>query len=340
MSQYNYTKKPNWSADARHPSKITEAGCVLSNSATTCTRVGGSFIDDGVTAGMSVKGAGIVDGTTVSSVNSATSLTLSQNTTASAAGTVELLFAPATLPLTYPSPMGWIQPGAGPAGVVVASASTNNSTVTVNATAHGLVNGQSVLITGITGATIVDGYNGYVPAITVVTADQFTFPRVAVLGAATVNAALSKVWKNFEVAVAIGGLQAAFVDFAVIPTFTAAVTLNGSGAGVQNYETGDVFTVTLTSSEAVEITNGIPSIVINITSGNKAAVYNELTSTSTNFDFDYTLVAGDIAVATGVTVATSMTANGAKFFDLSGSKEAVFTPGSFSAPSVTTVTFN
>ena len=394
MSQNSYTKKPTFIADAQHSFKVTEAGCVLSNSATTCTKATGTFKSDGLTTGMVVTGPGIVAGTTIT-VNSETSLTLSQNTTSSAAGTVELLFAPASDKITYPSPMGWIQPGANGAAIIQ-TASTDNTTVTVNAIGHRLVDGQSCLITGLTGASIVDGYNGYVPAITYVSADQFTFPRTAVLGAASTNVIAdgsliigqkytiavagnttwtsygadastvgtsfiatsvggagtgkavkyygngqAKVWKHYEVLIAIGGLQAAYVDFATIPTFTAAVTLAGTGSGgTYHYKTGDVFTVVLTAAEAIKISGGIPTIALNITSGNKAVVYNELTSTGTSLHFDYTLVAGDIATATNVTVATSMVANGAKYFDISGTHEVAFTPGTFVAPVITTVAFN
>jgi hypothetical protein len=344
VSQFSYTKKPNFLADAKRPFKLTEASCILSNSATTCTRAAGSFITDGVVAGQTITGAGIVAGTTVSSVNSATSITLSQNTTSSAAGTVELLFAPASLPITYAAPEGWIQPGVGGNnGVAIQSASWTGSVLTYNATAHGLVTGQDALITGVIGGTIAEGYNGHKAAVTVVTADQFTVAQTANPGTATVVATLSKVWSIYEVLVAMGGLDTTYADFLTIPTFTAAVTLAGTGVGgTFHYVTGNVFTVILTASEpiAVNVGAGLPTLQLNITSGAKQAVYNPALSGASTMAFSYTLVAGDIATATNVTTGTTIAANGGVFNDIAGNHVAGFTPGSFTAAAITTVAFN
>jgi hypothetical protein len=77
--------------------------CTLSNSATTCTAIasvtpvqfggGGAGKTGNITYGAAgigapITGAGIVNGTYVSAIVSATAITLSQNTTASAAGTL------------------------------------------------------------------------------------------------------------------------------------------------------------------------------------------------------------------------------------------------------------
>ena len=69
---------------------IVVASCTTTTAATTCTRATGSFITDGVVAGMLMTGTGIAAYTYVQSVNSATSITTSQNVTTG--GTINIGF--------------------------------------------------------------------------------------------------------------------------------------------------------------------------------------------------------------------------------------------------------
>jgi hypothetical protein len=154
---------------------------------------------------------------------------------------------------------------------------------------------------------------------------------------------LSKVWSIYEVIVAIGGLDTVFADFLTIPTFTSGIVLAGTGVGgTFHYITGDIFKVTLTASEpiAYNVAGGLPYITVTINGTARRAYLDMAETTSTNLDFDYILVAGDVATAGQVTVGTAITLNGAVVNDIAGNHVAGFTPGTFVAPVVTTVTAN
>ena len=66
----------------------------LSNTATTCTAITNPPGTLGLFVGQTVSGTGITPGTTIAAIVSATAITLSLNTTSSAAGAQTLTFAP------------------------------------------------------------------------------------------------------------------------------------------------------------------------------------------------------------------------------------------------------
>lgn len=184
--------------------------------------------------------------------------------------------------ISFASSMGWIQGAVGTNHGPTTSLTWGTGTVTVVSTAHGLVTGQKALIVGVTPVE----YNGYVE-VTVTDADTFTYALTSNPGAVTVQ---GKVYKAVEVIVAIRDLAATYADAAVVPTFTAAITYSGT----LNTVTGDVITVTLTASEAVEVT-GTPVITLTIAGVSRNLTYDAATSTGTSLKFKYTVVAGDAA---------------------------------------------
>jgi len=235
--------------------------------------------------------------------------------------------------LTYPSPMGWIQPAPWGGGLTIQSASTSGTVITVNCTGHGLVNGQSALITGTVGSLITDGYNGYVPAITYVTANQFTFPRVSTPGTATTTN--GKTWTAIEVMAAISSLDTVYADAIVLPTYgTGVVTYpDGSAAMV----TTNRMRITLTASEPVEV-QGSPQIAVTIASNTRQAVFKPATSTSTALIFEYVVVAGDVATAGNISVAAAT--NGGYISDILPANKRARSTVTFTAPNTSTTTAN
>ena len=224
----------------------------------------------------------------------------------------------------YPAPMGWVAPAAGKAGKATTSLTWATGVVTVVATGHGLVSGQGTLITGVTAA----GYNGYQIA-TVTDANTFTYPLTADPGAASVQGI---VYKNVEVVVAISNLKVVNADAAVGPTYTAAVSYSGIAAMV----TGNVITVTLTASEAVEVMGA--KIALTVGANTRQMTFDDLTSTGTSLKFKYTIVASDLAIAGGVVVAgTTSTGQVADVLSTNKKTKSLVT---FTPPVTSTATAN
>jgi len=136
-----------------------------------------------------------------------------------------------------------------------------------------------------------------------------------------------------EVLVAISSLSVKNTDVTTVPTFTAIATYSGTSAMI----TGDVLTVTLTSSEPVKV-NGTPEIGLTIGVNTRALVFNPALSTNTSLVFDYTIVAGDTAVATGVSVAALTT--GGSVYDIIDGGALIAASVTYVAPNVSTVTVN
>lgn len=193
----------------------------------------------------------------------------------------------------FASRHGWIAPIAGMGHIVPSSMSGNGATITVNATGHKLVAGGEVLITGVATTT---AYNGLWTVASTPTPNQFTITST-VTGTADVTVA--KMYKNYEVMVALGQLEAVRADIAVVPTYTAAATYSGTSHVV----TGDIITITLTASEPVEMANA-PKVALNFNLTQRLATA-DASSTATSLVFKYTVVAGDIATAGQMSVGTS-----------------------------------
>ena len=138
---------------------------------------------------------------------------------------------------------------------------------------------------------------------------------------------------NPEVLVAIRSLASRNTDALVVPTFTAAVTYSALAAMV----TGDILTVTLTSTEGVSV-DGLPLIAIDVNGTSRYAEYSQVESTATSLVFNYTVVAADVALATQVVVGTAAT--GGTVSDIlpaGGTKPVAVT---FVAPDATTISIN
>ncbi len=127
------------------------------------------------------------------------------------------------------------------------------------------------------------------------------------------------------------------------PTLTA-ITVNAVPALVSvarvthanGYVTGNTVSFTATFSRAVDVT-GTPTIVLGITSGNKAVSYASGTGT-TALTFSYVLLSGDVALATGVTLPSPISLSGGTILDHVTGNAA--TPLTFTPPTLTAITFN
>lgn len=148
-----------------------------------------------------------------------------------------------------------------------------------------------------------------------------------------------------EILAAINSLQATNSALLVIPTFTAAFTFSN----LAHMVTGDVATITLTSTDAVywNTSGGVPSVTLNVNATPRQMTFKPALSTTTSLVFNYTIVAGDVATAGQVTTGTSITLNGGQFLDSApdsgneaGTHNAPFTPGTFVAPTTSGVSVN
>lgn len=99
-----------------------------------------------------------------------------------------------------------------------------------------------------------------------------------------------------EVLVCIKGLTTK--NAVAYPTFVM------SQPATVHYTTGQVLTLTVTASKAVQST-GATTINLDINGTNRSAVFNPVTSTDTVLKFDYTFVAGDVAVSS-IVIAAAM----------------------------------
>ncbi len=236
----------------------------------------------------------------------------------------------------YTSPMGFIAPMPGMGSIPVTSMTWSGGVVSANIVGHNLVTGSSVLITGVTPA----GYNGYYASVTVVDANNITFPLTVNPGTVTVEGVLNK---GYEVVIPIGGLDVVNADLNVAPTFTAVATYSN----LAHMVTGDIYTVTLTASEPIDVQNisatTTPFTTVVIGVNTRDVLFNAAASTSTSLVFHYTIVAGDTAALGAVTGGTTITPNGAIFLDVAGSNgthSAPFTPAAFTAPVTSSLQVN
>lgn len=227
----------------------------------------------------------------------------------------------------FATPMGWVAPIAGMGFSATSSLTAVGTTATaVTATPHGLVTGSYALIVGAT----PEAYNGY-RQVTVT--DDTTFTYTIDTSGPVVATVQGKVYKAVEVVVAIGDLGIVSADALTVPTYTAAISYSALAAMV----TGDVFTVTLTASEPVEV-QGAPKISVTINGTVRQATYDQATSTDTSLKFKYTLVAGDVATAGQIVVAAETT--GGQIADVLPSNKRQPVTVAFTAPDASAVSAN
>lgn len=343
MSQYSYTKKPNWSADAnvfkpRHArlanTFANAAGWVQPAAQRAYTITAVTWLSNVVT--VTSAGHPIVLGQTVviSGVNPA-----GYNGVFTVTGV-------ATNTFTYTLNSN---PGAAMGVTTITGMTFLNGAVTVTANAHGYQAGNIVTIASVTPA----GYNGTYVVQSVADANTFTYllGTITTPGAVTIQGTavcVPHVYKNIEVVVGLGNLLANYLDAIVLPTFTAAATYSGTAAMV----TGDTLTITLTASEAVQI-SGTPWITVQIGNVVRQAYYATGSGTTT-LTFTYNVVAADSATnwtaahpytigthflhsAQWYIVATAYTS--LSVFGHSEVTGATFTGGTGYTPGVQTVTF-
>jgi len=136
-----------------------------------------------------------------------------------------------------------------------------------------------------------------------------------------------------EVLVAISSLNVKNSDVITVPTFTALATYSGTSTMV----TGDVLTVTLTASEPVKV-DGTPAISLVVGGNNRELVFNPTLSTSTSLVFEYTIVAGDSAIAGQVTIGASTA--GGSVYDIIQGGALIAASVTFVAPDTSTSTVN
>jgi hypothetical protein len=117
----------------------------------------------------------------------------------------------------------------------------------------------------------------------------------------------------------------------VVPTITG---MTGPANGT-HLVTTNVVTLTATFSKAVTVT-GSPEIQLNITSGNKQAVYATGSGTNT-LTFTYPVVVGDSCTAGNFSVHSPLNLNSGTMLDEAGNETS---PLTFTPPTVTTVYVN
>jgi hypothetical protein len=149
-----------------------------------------------------------------------------------------------------------------------------------------------------------------------------------------------------EIMYPIGGLDVINTDMLTVPVFSSVAF---TYSALSHMVTGDVATVTITTSEpvAVNVSGGIPSVTLNVNTTPRQMIFNPALSSATSLVFQYTIVSGDVATSGQVTTGTTITLNGGQLIDLapnSGNNASnhaqSFTSGTFVAPSTTTIAIN
>lgn len=108
-----------------------------------------------------------------------------------------------------------------------------------------------------------------------------------------------------------GAILEGFASDLSAVTINAAATVESvalTGDDSTPYSTGDVFEITVTMDKPVTVT-GTPRVPITITSGNKNASYAGYGADHTKLLFRYTIVGGDVALATGVDITGDISLN-------------------------------
>ena len=233
----------------------------------------------------------------------------------------------------YPSALGWVSGVAGKNNKVTTSitAASAGATTTVVQTAHGLVQGQSVLITGATPA----GLNGHVQVASVTDANTFVYATIGTVtnGAASVQ---GTVFKAVEVVVACSDLLNAATDISAVPTFTAAVTC--PDGTLTAMVAGKTLRCILTASEPVEVRGGAQiQFTVTGAASVRQAIYNQTLSTTTSLVFDYTIPTPSTAdVSSAGQVVFAAATNGGQIADILPKSRTAKVTVTFTAPATST----
>lgn len=299
MSQYSYTKKPNWLGD----------GSRNRNQAILSTMQAGLFPTYkgwmSPMAGISFAiGTSLVWSASVVTVTTSTPHKLVTGRNTMITGVTPAAYNgyfPVTVTgastFTYPLTSN---PGTALVAKTVTAQRWYNGVQTLTIASHGFqASDFQALFAGFTPTSLNGGTE-----VDVVDANTISFscpvnPNITVLGTV---AAQASVYVEAEVLVAIGQLDQLFADASILATFTAAISYSGT----LNTVTGGIITVTVTSSEPVIIT-GTPTITLSINGVVRTMIYNAATSTTTSLIFAYVVVAADKAIAGQVVVGSSIT---------------------------------
>jgi hypothetical protein len=287
MSQYSYTKKPNFLGDASRNRAITT---ILSTVQSTIFPTYKGWMSPMAGIGFTVGTAFVWSASVVTVTSVAHGLVTGGYTMIT--GVVPAAYNgyfPVTVtgPDTFTYPLT-SNPGTALVAQTVTAQSWYNGVLTLTVPSHGFQASdfQAVLAafvpTSVNMATEVD----------VIDANTIAFlvpvnPTITTLGTITPQAS---VYRAAEVLVAIGELDQLFADAFVVPTFTAAISYSGT----LNTVTANTITVTVTSSEPIIIT-GSPTITLAIGSVVRNMVYDAANSSTTVLLFKYVVVAGDSA---------------------------------------------
>ena len=297
MSQYSYTKKPNWLGDGSRNMSNLSGNTTLSNIFPSAR----GWVSPMAGAGFDLASAmtwtsGIISVTSVAhGLTTGQWVTITGATPSGYNGHYQVTVVTADS-FTYALASN---PGTANATQTITSASISNSIVTNVKTSHGLISDNIITIAGVTPS----GYNGTY-RVTVIDANTFTYKNQSISTAITVAGTVTPtgmIYKSSEVLVAIGGLDTLYADASLTPIFSAVISYSGTSTVV----TGNTITVTITSSEPVVVT-GNPFITLTIGSSTNFMTYNVASSTSTSLVFTYQVVAGDHATAGNVSVGATM----------------------------------
>jgi hypothetical protein len=332
MSQFTYTKKPNFLGDgARNmsPTNPTIGTQLFPTSKGWVAPMAGMNYAIG-TAISWTTGVAMVTATAHGLVTGQSALIVNA-TPAGYNGYFPITVVDANT-FTYPLTSN---PGTALVAVTNTAIAWSNGIATVTATAHSLNTNGEVTIAGATPA----GYNA-TGEITVVDANTFTYKVATNPGTATVfgtSTPSASVFKSVEVIVALRQLDVINADALVVPTFTAAFTYSALAHAV----TGNTLTVTVTPSEPVAV-SGAPVVALTIGANTRSMTYVPASSTSTSLVFTYTVIAGDVATTTQVTTAAAITGT-TTFGDIliNGSVQPIASSAlTFTAPVTSTISVN
>lgn len=299
MSQYSYTKKPNFLADSTKNMSSTIMSTV--QAAIFPTYKGWMSPSAGI--GFSV-GSTLVWSASVVTVTTLTAHNLITGGYAMITGVTPAAYNgyfPVTVTglttFTYPLTSN---PGTALVAQTVTAQSWYNGVLTLTVPSHGFQASdfQTVLAgfvpTAVNGSTEVDVVDANTVSIS-----MYTNPIITTLGTIKPQAS---IYVNAEVLVAIGQLDQLFGDSAVLPTFSATILYSNT----LNTVTNDFITVAVTSSEPIIVT-GTPTITLSINGVVHNMVFRAVGSSQTVLYFDYGVIATDHAIAGQVVVGSSIT---------------------------------
>lgn len=299
MSQYSYTKKPNWLGDGSRNMMQS-----------SMTSMQGTIIP--TYKGWMSPMAGIGAATATSMVWSASVVTVTTSSPHKLVSGKYTMITGATpvayngyFPVTVVSPTSFTypltsNPGTALIAKTVTAQSWYNGVLTLTIPSHGLqASNLQSLFAGFTPSLL----NGTVEVSVIdentIRTSLPTNPNITVLGTV---AAQASIYVEAEVLVSIGQLNELYIDASIVPTFSAAISYSGTS----NTVTGDIITVTVTASEPVIIT-GNPYITLTINGINKRFAYDGTNSTTTSLIFTYTVLAANSAIVGQFVVGSSIT---------------------------------